>query len=223
MYSNVASYMNWLYDTMAADVTSVTCPDAPPPPSIAVSALSSVEEDTCWCDHHCSLPHGDWGCCSEECPCQEGEGDCDEDSHCQEDLVCGTNNCPIDGDHQGDCCEAPCGCHKQCQPPHDDWDCCTEECPCREGEGDCDEDSHCQGDLVCGTNNCVLDGDPEADCCEVNTAVTASQSMSPDSYDDTSNFAFDTKCKCGISSRAYRILGGTETEVSKSDYNTTTN
>ena len=207
MFSKLASYMDWLSDTMAADVTSVTCSDAPPAPSSAVSALSSVEEDTCWCDHHCSLPHGDWGCCTEECPCQEGEGDCDEDSHCAGHLTCGTNNCPIDGDHRGDCCEAPCGCHKQCQPPHDDWDCCTEECPCREGEGDCDEDSHCQEDLVCGTNNCVLDGDPEADCCEVyTTTTTAAPSTTTKST---------VSCVCGLRSLASdRIVGGAETEVS---------
>ena len=104
MFSKLASYMDWLSDTMAADVTSMTCPDAPPAPSSVVSAASSVEEDTCSCDHHCSLPHGDWGCCSEECPCQEGEGDCEADEDCQEGLVCGKDNCLIGG-HRGDCCQ----------------------------------------------------------------------------------------------------------------------
>ena len=32
-------------------------------------------------------------CCSEENPCNEGEGDCDISRDCKGDLVCGTNNC----------------------------------------------------------------------------------------------------------------------------------
>ena len=35
-------------------------------------------------------------CCSEENPCNEGEGDCDISSDCKEDLVCGTDNCDPD-------------------------------------------------------------------------------------------------------------------------------
>ena len=30
--------------------------------------------------------------------------------------------------------------------------CCTEHGPCGLGEGDCDKDSECEGDLVCGTH-----------------------------------------------------------------------
>ena len=37
---------------------------------------------------------------------------------------------------------------------------------CGLGEGDCDRNSDCIGDLVCGKNNCVGDGfDPTDDCC----------------------------------------------------------
>merc|ERR1711963_454256 len=36
-----------------------------------------------------------------------------------------------------------------CQPPHDDRECCTPECPCQEGEGDCDEDADCAAGLLC--------------------------------------------------------------------------
>ena len=35
---------------------------------------------------------------------------------------------------------------------------------CAEGEGDCDEDFECEGDLVCGTDNCHWGG--RDDCCE---------------------------------------------------------
>ena len=61
--------------------------------------------------------------------------------------------------------------------------CCTPSQPCGEGEGDCDgpgdggkHDGHagCQGDLICGTNNCLQFGiyyHPKDDCCERNTSV----------------------------------------------------
>merc|ERR1712126_89600 len=56
--------------------------------------------------------------------------------------------------------------------------CCTPENPCGYGEGDCDgpgdggaNDGHqgCQGDLVCGSNNCKKFGlyyHEKDDCCE---------------------------------------------------------
>merc|ERR1739842_103154 len=56
--------------------------------------------------------------------------------------------------------------------------CCTPERPCGYGEGDCDgplehgfNDGHrgCQGDLVCGSNNCKNFGayyHEKDDCCE---------------------------------------------------------
>jgi len=45
----------------------------------------------------------DDGCCTAENPCVEGDGDCDSDSHCEGDLICGSNNCPW-GDRDG-CCK----------------------------------------------------------------------------------------------------------------------
>ena len=42
---------------------------------------------------------------------------------------------------------------------------------CREGEGDCDADTECEGALVCGTDNCPWgDGD---DCCRRKTVSVA--------------------------------------------------
>ena len=32
--------------------------------------------------------------------------------------------------------------------------CCTETHKCKDGEGDCDFDVDCEGDLKCGTKNC---------------------------------------------------------------------
>ena len=47
-------------------------------------------------------------------------------------------------------------------------ECCSVERPCGSGEGDCDLDSECIGDLVCGKDNCgerfPVSG---ADCCQV--------------------------------------------------------
>merc|ERR1712106_808107 len=46
--------------------------------------------------------------------------------------------------------------------------CCSFENPCVEGEGDCEQDNDCNGDLVCGNNNCKAFGSffhPKDDCC----------------------------------------------------------
>ena len=50
--------------------------------------------------------------------------------------------------------------------------CCTDDAnePCGLGEGDCDTDEECAGDLVCGTNNCLPMGSglkTRSDCCEL--------------------------------------------------------
>ena len=47
------------------------------------------------------------------------------------------------------------------------WDhtCCTSANPCAIGQGDCDSDAECYGDLKCGSNNCIGFGDSGADCC----------------------------------------------------------
>ena len=41
---------------------------------------------------------------------------------------------------------------------------------CNEGEGDCDTDDQCSGNLECGTNNCAVKTggywDGEDDCCQ---------------------------------------------------------
>ena len=52
-----------------------------------------------------------------------------------------------------------------------DSGCCTKDEPCGIGEGDCDRDEHCIGDLTCGDNNCYKDGGfpTRADCCYLNS------------------------------------------------------
>ncbi len=43
--------------------------------------------------------------------------------------------------------------------------CCSPSRPCDVGEGACDEDVECAGDLICGDNNCVGDAFDEGDGC----------------------------------------------------------
>jgi len=51
---------------------------------------------------------GNWGCCTDTNKCDDGEGDCDYDSHCKSGLVCGTNNCEGSNFLNGeDCCTRP--------------------------------------------------------------------------------------------------------------------
>merc|ERR1711970_1225135 len=48
--------------------------------------------------------------------------------------------------------------------------CCSVGSPCQAGEGDCDSDDHCVGDLQCGENNCDRKSyssfDATDDCCQ---------------------------------------------------------
>jgi len=59
--------------------------------------------------------------------------------------------------------------------PSMDWSCCSSSAPCSVGRGDCDNDGHCAGGLVCGFNNCRhgINGQNYwheiADCCVAST------------------------------------------------------
>merc|ERR1712192_293656 len=120
------------------------------------------------------------GCCSLELPCGLGEGDCDSNEDCEGSLKCGIDNCqgPFFTDGQ-DCCSDKC---------YGGSSCCSEEYPCGLGEGDCDSNSDCTGELVCGSNNCPKgttfeDGD---DCCVslggpgcVNTTLCYDEDLDP--------------------------------------------
>ena len=52
-----------------------------------------------------------------------------------------------------------------------DTSCCTDEIPCRVGEGGCDKDSQCKGDLFCGSNNCGSEFPSSADCCYASNVI----------------------------------------------------
>ena len=98
-----------------------------------------------------------WDFCTEERPCDVGEGDCDRDAECAGTAVCGRNNCNdefgTDVSSNMDCCR---------ENRLMDWNWCTNNL-CGEGEGDCDSDDHCRGSLVCGEDNC-FEGSKK-DCC----------------------------------------------------------
>jgi len=58
---------------------------------------------------------------------------------------------------------------RNCHDETGGWSCCTSSKQCGIGEGDCDNDSGCFGNLKCGYNNCNAINnnlwDSEADCC----------------------------------------------------------
>ena len=108
----------------------------------------------------CYPGNNDGSCCTASNPCGIGQGDCDNNFQCAGDLNCGANNCAA-GNLDMDCCEGP----NKCDPAFDDRSCCTSSHPCGYGQGDCDKDSHCEGDLVCGDDNCSA-GQSNMDCCE---------------------------------------------------------
>jgi len=109
-----------------------------------------------------------WSCCTNSGNgCNEGEGDCDSDYDCANNLVCGVNNCQEfnpDAHADADCCIQPLK-----NGTNLDWNkACTNHTQCQAGQGDCDHDQNCQGDLICGINNCKASGANEtADCCKV--------------------------------------------------------
>ena len=60
-------------------------------------------------------------------------------------------------------------------------ECCSVQNPCTEGAGDCDDDDECEGDLICGKNNCGHSFTwASADCCtkkDENDVVTEEQKI----------------------------------------------
>ena len=56
-----------------------------------------------------------------------------------------------------------------------DWadtnDCCEIDHPCGKGQGDCDDDIQCAGELVCLENRCGEGFRTGADCCNKQEAI----------------------------------------------------
>ncbi|WP_428264369.1 carboxypeptidase regulatory-like domain-containing protein [Haliangium sp.] len=102
--------------------------------------------------------------CSEECPCEAGEGDCDSDSECAPGLVCARDVGLEYGysDRDTDVCAPACP-----DVGVGGGSFCSEECPCEVGEGDCDSDDQCAPGLMCLRDAGPAYGydDPELDVC----------------------------------------------------------
>jgi hypothetical protein len=126
---------------------------------------------------------GHKGYCSEECPCDQGEGDCTSDNQCSGNLVCLENagnwyGMPF---NTGVC--VPDACFQSARsggttfgPMHDDF--CT-ACGCAAGMGDCDDDTECLGDLICVENN---SGSPHFESYSLGSLFGAGQSGTTYSY-----------------------------------------
>jgi hypothetical protein len=103
----------------------------------------------------CQEPIGSGRFCSACGPCNDGEGDCDNDNECAAGLSCVDNVGAQFGFAPGvDVCLAggspppPPG----CQVPTGNGRFCTDCGPCNDGEGDCDNDSECVAGLSCVDN-----------------------------------------------------------------------
>jgi hypothetical protein len=108
-----------------------------------------------------SSANGDWSYCTEDSPCFEGQGDCDSDAECGDGLSCVLDVGADYGLDSGvDICEYTAS-------SAGDWDYCSEDAPCSEGEGDCDTDAECGAGLSCSINVGASYGwDADVDVCE---------------------------------------------------------
>jgi len=106
---------------------------------------------------------GGFDFCTAGKPCAQGEGDCDNNSECQDGLICLSDVGARYGfDPIADVCEVS-------GLPLGSFDFCSDTTPCGQGEGDCDSTSECQDGLTCLNRDFgVLYGfDPLVDVCEV--------------------------------------------------------
>merc|ERR1712088_208135 len=105
--------------TSASSRTLLWCPrtsswrwDAATGPQVWVSCSSiEIVDEIIGSQIKCN---GADNCCTAERPCGRNEGDCDSDSDCVGDLMCGANNCLDIAENQGkgfdsndDCCYSP--------------------------------------------------------------------------------------------------------------------
>lgn len=87
--------------------------------------------------------------CAPGCPCQAGQGDCDDNNDCAAGTTCVQNIGAQFGFAANiDVCVDSCDASFV-----GNWDFCTEECgACSLGQGDCDSDSQCGPGLQCADN-----------------------------------------------------------------------
>ncbi|RMH23410.1 MAG: choice-of-anchor B family protein [Acidobacteria bacterium] len=96
----------------------------------------------------CNALPGSGSFCTACGPCGAGEGDCDRDEECQQGLACVSDvGADFGFGPKIDVCLPPGGGTCPLPPGHGRF--CSECGPCDEGEGDCDRDAECEGDLIC--------------------------------------------------------------------------
>ncbi len=105
--------------------------------------------DVCEADCHDSLTPGATNYCSPDCPCDEGEGQCTDDTECDSGLTCVADQ----GAAYGyawyiDVCLADC--HGSISPGAYNY--CSPDCPCEAGEGQCTDDTECASGTSCSEN-----------------------------------------------------------------------
>ncbi|WP_428269540.1 hypothetical protein [Haliangium sp.] len=131
---------------------------------VADAGLDEVQVTVEVCESTCYADNPFWEACTPECPCPHGIGDCDEDVDCADGLRCLHDVGPDFGydDPETDVCAAGCP-----DAGVGGWNFCTPECPCDDGEGDCDEDADCADGLRCLHDAGPAYGydDPELDVC----------------------------------------------------------
>ncbi|MFB3904967.1 MAG: hypothetical protein ACE15E_16065 [Acidobacteriota bacterium] len=123
--------------------------------------------DICQLSDQCADLLGDNDFCAACGPCGEGQGDCDGDSECSAGLVCVNNvGAGFGWDWQVDVCLPPGATGAACPVPPGHYDYCAICGPCKQGEGDCDNNAECDTGLQCADNLGSLYGfKSDADIC----------------------------------------------------------
>lgn len=153
-------------------------------------------------------------------PCSDGQSDCDNDNECEGDLICwersnGETDPRYDTsgiEDRADVCVQPIDSVSEDSTPDDsapndgpihvEWvgkDTCA-SVPCSDGQSDCDNNSECEGDLICWQRNSG-ETDPrydtsgipsDADVCIQNSNIEPSDAPNPTT--DTDAPVIDAEC-----------------------------
>jgi len=109
------------------------------------------ETDICVSSSTCTVDLGDYSFCKVCGPCEEGQGDCDDDNECGTGLVCVSEVGPDFGfAWDVDVCLPLTA--EECTEKLGEEDYCKACGPCEEGQGDCNSDEECAEGLFCISN-----------------------------------------------------------------------
>ena len=101
-------------------------------------------------------------CCTTNNLCGLEQGNCEDDSECIYELICGTNNCGANFPKGTNCCRKPFACNGTNPRTQS---CCSNKNRCYVNEGHCSNDHDCHGNLLCGSNNCNPSFPKGTNCC----------------------------------------------------------